>query len=304
MMSPNLIPNARRSRESYGSCESPIVWTDFRITESDRVAFERDGYWISPVVIEPARVAALRRAQERIWSCDYDGNGFPMDYKPTVGDPEALRMLDNGWWINDEIRSMVTDPVVGSWAADFMAVDTVKLWHDQVLYKPPVAKGSVQTGNVGWHQDRAYWQCCDTDNMITAQIALQDTDVTNGAMMVVRGSHRYGLVRDSNTFFERDLESLRMRYGRDRPWEEVVLTLKSGQLSFHHSLTFHGSGPNLSQAPRMTIAAHLMAAGTRYWAGVRFHSRVKHANVRFLGPRPEDGQCFDGVYFPTVYTRP
>jgi hypothetical protein len=40
-------------------------------------------------------------------------------------------------------------------------------------------------------------------------------------------------------------------------WEEVAAALPAGGASFHHRLTVHGSGPNLGETPRLSVAIHL-----------------------------------------------
>lgn len=275
------------------------AYSSYRITAEDKQRFDETGYWISPKLLDDDMIERLRRAHERIWAGDYDGDGYPMNpYWPSAN-PHALRKLDNGWWINDDVRSVVTSRQIGELAADLLDVDEIRLWHDQVIYKPGVGDADTPAGNVGWHQDYGYWQCSSTTNMVTVWIALQDTDLTNGGMMTILGSHKWGVVRDSDTFFDQDLGALKAKYaGEGREWIEEPCILKAGQASFHHALTFHGSGPNRTNEPRLSIVAHLMPGDTRYMARV-----MRHDNVRLLGPRPVDGQPFEGPYWPTLFKR-
>lgn len=271
----------------------------YRITAEDKQAFERDGYWISPKLLSDDQIERLRKAHDRIWAADYDGDGFPMNYYWPPKDPDKIRKLDNAWWINDEVRKTVTDPLMGEWAADLMETDEVRLWHDQVIYKPGIGDKESALGNVGWHQDYGYWKASDTSNMITVWIALQDTDLTNGGMMTILGSHKWGLIEGSDTFFDQNMGALKDKYAADgRTWVEEPCILKAGQASFHHALTFHGSGPNRTLDPRLSVVAHLMPKGTAYRAGVQ-----RHDNFRLLGPRPHNGQLFDNHYFPLVYSK-
>lgn len=181
-----------------------------KITAEDKEKFNRDGYWISPKLLSDDQIERLRRAHERIWAGDYDGDGYPMyGHVNTNYDPLKIRKLDNGWWINDEVRKVVTDPLIGELAADLMETDEVRLWHDQVIYKPGNGGQETNLGNVGWHQDFGYWQCSSTTNMITVWIALQDTDMSNGAMSTIVGSHKWGLIPESNAFFNQDMVTLK-----------------------------------------------------------------------------------------------
>ena len=270
----------------------------YDVTAEDKAQFDKDGYWISPKLLDDATIAELRRAHERIWSGDLDGEGYPMYGKVHLPEnPLDLRKLDNGWWVNDAVKAVVTDPVLGRIAAELLGVDSIRLWHDQVLYKPGTNGEKTKKGTVGWHQDYGYWRCTDNYNMITAWIALQDTDLSNGCMMTIPGSHKWGVVEGSDTFFEQDNAKLRERFMR-KDWVEEPCILKAGQISFHHALTFHGSEPNLSSEPRLSVVAHLMPGNTGYRKGGRFHP-----NIPFLGPRPYDGQPFASEHFPLIYSR-
>jgi ectoine hydroxylase-related dioxygenase (phytanoyl-CoA dioxygenase family) len=270
-----------------------------KITEADKAIFNKDGYWISPKLIDDATIERLRRAHERIWSGDFDGDGYPMGNWQPGQDATKLRKLDNGWWVNDEVKQLVTSDYIGELAADLLETDETRLWHDQMIYKPGVGDAVTNAGNVGWHQDYAYWKASSTPNMITVWIALQDTDLVNGGMMTILGSHKWGLIEGSDTFFDQNMNELKERYTQEgREWVEEPCILKAGQASFHHALTFHGSGPNTTHDPRLSVVAHIMPSDTVYRA-----RRGAHHNVRLLGPRPRDGQSFNNEFFPVLFSR-
>jgi len=150
---------------------------------------------------------------------------------------------------------------------------------------------------VGWHQDYGYWQCIDPPEMLTAWVALDDVSEENGCMQVVPGSHKWGLVPEGN-FFDHDLQALeeRITAASGKTFQTAPCILPAGALSFHHCMTLHGSGPNLSQRPRRSLVVHLLPEGTRYRAGSPSEG---HMNVRLLGGR--DGDPFAGPYFPVLY---
>ncbi|NGP46375.1 phytanoyl-CoA dioxygenase family protein [Bacillaceae bacterium SIJ1] len=269
---------------------------DYQVTAEDKAIFDRDGYWISPKLIDDETIERLRKAHDRIWDRDFDGDGFSMNPLPPKK-KLAIRKCENGWWINDEVHAFVTDENLGKIAADILGEDEIRLWHDQVIYKPGSAGEDTNLGNVGWHQDYGYWRCTSTTNMVTVWVALQDTVVENGAMKTILGSHKWGEVEGSDTFFEQDMEKLREKFAQ-QDWVEEPCILKAGQASFHHSLTFHGSGPNVTSDPRLSIVAHLMPGHTSYHKG-----RANHDNIKFLGPRPYNGQPFNNEYFPLLYSK-
>jgi len=258
------------------------------------------GYWISPRLFDDEQIASLRAAHERLWAGDYD-HEIPSQYgadKITPGSPQ-VRQQCNAFWLNDSIRAAVTSPVLGAIGARLMRTATVRLWHDQAIYKPGTGTHEVTTrGNIGWHQDYGYWQSASTTNMCTAWVALQDTDLSNGGMRTIVGSHKWGLIPESTGFDTQDLEQQAARFAASggSEWLDEPCILKAGQASFHHCLTFHGSGPNTTDQPRLSVVAHMMPGDTVYRSG-----RPSHPNLVFLGPNAYDGQPFVGPYWPQLW---
>ena len=282
----------------------PAGLSDLTLADA-KAAFEEDGYWVSPPLYDAEEVRGLRAAHERIWSGDFDGDGFPLFPSVIKAEypPHTLRKIDNGWWLNDAVRDAVLDPRIGDVAAELLGVDRVRLWHDQVILKPPAApEGSdaaeAAGGNVGWHQDAGFWKALDTTDTVTVWIALQDTDLGNGGMRSIAGSHRWGLVEGSDTFHSTDLDALKNRFAGHGAWRDEPCVIPAGGASFHHGLTFHGSGPNRTDAARLSVVAHLFPDGAAYSA-----SRQHHPGVPLLGPRPTRGQRFDNEHFPLLPTR-
>ena len=262
--------------------------------------YRQRGYWRSPKLIDDETIARLRVAHERLWSGQFD-RPIPSQYGPPKppADPGDLRQQCNAYWLSDEIRRVVTSPVLGALGARLMDVPAVRLWHDQAVHKPGAgARGVTGRPSVGWHQDFGYWQCASTTNMCTAWIALQDTDLNNGGMRTLVGSHRWGLVPESNNFWSQTLDGDAERFAElaKGEWSDELCVLKAGEASFHHALTFHGSGPNFTDQPRMCVIAHMMPGDTTYRAG-----RQAHPNLVFLGPDAHDGQPFAGPFWPVLW---
>lgn len=258
------------------------------------------GYWISPKLFDDYQIARLRAAHERLWAGEHDYE-IPPQYGVTAIDPHSpkVRQQCNAFWLNAEIRRAVTSPLFGAIGARLMRVDSVRLWHDQAIYKPGTAdQEATNAGNIGWHQDYGYWQASSTTNMCTAWVALQDTDLTNGGMRTIVGSHKWGLIEGSDGFGQKELEKAAQRFAElaGGQWLDEPCVLKAGQVSFHHCLTFHGSGPNRSQQPRLCVVAHMMPGDTVYRAGQQWHP-----NLVFLGPNAQDGQPFSGDYWPVMW---
>ena len=124
---------------------------DALVTDAVRQEYWERGYWISPQLIDDDQIARLRAAHDRLWARDYD-HDIPSQYgvpNPDLSTP-VVRQFLNAFWVNDEIRAAVTSPVVGKIAARLMSVDSVRLWHDQAIYKPGTAGQAVtNVGNIG-----------------------------------------------------------------------------------------------------------------------------------------------------------
>lgn len=285
-------------------CMSSAVLTladlDQVVTEEVVAQYWERGYWTSPRLFDDAQIERLRQAHERLWRGEYDAD-TPSQYgiAPVDLHSLALRQQCNALWLNAEMCRAVTSPLVGAIAARLMRVESVRLWHDQAIYKPGTGNGTAtDAGNVGWHQDYGFWKAASTTNMCTAWIALQDTDLTNGGMRTIVGSHKWGLIEGSDSFFDQDLEALAERFAAQggSPWLDEPCILKAGEVSFHHALTFHGSGANRTQQPRLSLVSHLMPGDTAYRVGQPWHP-----NVVFLGPNAYDGQPFVGDYWPQLW---
>ena len=93
--------------------------------------------------------------------------------------------------------------------------------------------------------------------MCTAWTDLQDTDLQNGGMRSIVGSHKWGLLEDSNTFGHKDLDGLQARFANQKisgDWIDEPCIMQAGQVSFHHALTLHDSGPNAQAGQPFTDA--------------------------------------------------
>jgi ectoine hydroxylase-related dioxygenase (phytanoyl-CoA dioxygenase family) len=264
-------------------------------TDDDVTFFETQGYWVAPVLLNEDELVSLRAHQDAVFEGRFETGKSPWQgyYRPSDGN--ILRKTDNAHWADRTIRALATHAQIGAIAARLMTACTIRLWHDQLLYKPGQDPSAHKT-KVGWHQDYQYWQCADRPSLLTAWVALVDVTIENGCMQFLPQSHRWGL-SGTGDFFDQDTEAQMDSIIKSHPdTAPVPIILKAGQVSFHHCLTFHGSGPNLTKEPRRSLAVHLMTGETRYRPGTPSDG---HMNVTLLHPEP--GQIFEGAWFPTLY---
>jgi len=244
------------------------VNVDELITAEVLTEYRERGYWVSPRLFSAEQIAEMREAQERMWAGEHDSEILPQygAHEVEPGSPD-VRQQCNAFWLSDVIRKVTTSPLLGAIGARFMGVDTVRLWHDQAVYKPGIGPdGKDETaGNIGWHQDYNYWGAWEEDSeLFTAWVALSDVSPEAGPMNFVAGSHRWGLSTESD-FYSQEYASLRetIRSAHGQEWREVPAILPPGSASFHQKLTFHGSGPNLSSQPRRSFAVHMRTENSR-----------------------------------------
>lgn len=109
----------------------------------------------------------------------------------------------------------------------------------QCLYKEPV---DGHPKNL--HQDGAYFEHKHQGPVAVLNYAV-DTDLNNGALHVVPGSHRLGLLEHVDTFSHLGLDP------RNWPWERSLPVCgRAGDAIFFSVKTIHGSKENMSNAPR------------------------------------------------------
>ena len=109
----------------------------------------------------------------------------------------------------------------------------------QCLYKEPVGGHPKHL-----HQDSAYFEHRYEGPVAILNYAV-DTDLVNGALYVVPGSHRQGTLTHIDTFSHLGLDEA------EWPWEKALpITGQAGDAIFFHYRTIHGSQENHSQGPR------------------------------------------------------
>lgn len=218
--------------------------------------------------------------------------GAPLEPGKSVG------FLFNLWRFDSAFRAVAFEPTLAGWASQLLGANAVRLLEDNALFKEPGKGGALR-----WHQDYSYWPLAQP-NAITAWIALDDVDVPNGAMQMAKGSHLRGeylpAVFGTGATYLRELRPDSMGAIGDPIAEGMateVISMKAGDVSFHHSLTWHSSGPNVSEHPRRAHVIRYVADGT-VWLGERRYS-FNYTDEE-LGLRP--GDRMGGDYFPLVPT--
>jgi ectoine hydroxylase-related dioxygenase (phytanoyl-CoA dioxygenase family) len=156
-------------------------------------------------------------------------------------------------------------------------VDTIRLFHDQLICKSP---GFEDRTAAGWHVDAAYWQTCTSPRMLTAWIPLTSYDKNMGPIAVIPRSHRWPSHDWMTTFNEQNLAALERKIQSSGAVMEVKpILIAPGQVSFHHASTIHGSLPNRGCRPRLALTVHAQAGDNAYRRHVDCRGRLAtHVN--------------------------
>ena len=103
---------------------------------------------------------------------------------------------------------------------------------------------------VAWHQDVTYWGL-EPPVAVTAWYAVDDSDVENGCMRVIPGSHRQGILEHGKSGEPGNLLSVNQSIqGEVDENQAMDIVLEAGQISIHHGQLIHGSNPNQSNRRR------------------------------------------------------
>src|SRR5215813_5329855 len=146
-------------------------------------------------------------------------------------------------------------------AADALGCGTVQLLQDSLLYKPPRDGGPVE-----WHQDYTYVGFLTPARVISLRVALLPEDEVSGCMRVVDGSHRWGPIGSVRALSEGQVDSLIPALGPEQRAELAnarLLELEPGDVTIHHCLLLHGSGPNRSNRARKTLILRMFDGDCR-----------------------------------------
>ena len=254
-----------------------------------QLAHYRDRGYVHPIDLLTAdQITALRDALDRMTAPDYP---HAAHLTGTRGGQTPVVHFQGAWLVEPVYHDLVFNPRVTRPAAQLLGTDQVRFLHDQVFYKPP-----RHGGVVAWHQDYSYWTRTTPPGHLTCFIALDDTNLGNGCLHMIPGSHKWNLLKQSTLIGdESDMDAIKDQLTPDQldAFQPAPIELKAGQCSFHDCLTLHGSYPNRSDRPRRGIVLNYMKPDTK--------SATDRPIMSGAAPIPP-GHTIEGDYFPIVTT--
>jgi ectoine hydroxylase-related dioxygenase (phytanoyl-CoA dioxygenase family) len=208
-------------------------------------------------------------------------------------DPDGVtRQICNGWRADPAIGAIVLAEEVGEVVARIAGWRGARLLQDNVIWKPPGA------GPLAHHQDNAYIDWVEPQEMVSCWIALDETTAEGGTVEYVRGSHLWGPGPMPDQFHNPAdyLEALRAAAG-DAPVEIVPIAVKPGSAVIHHGWLWHGSGPNRADRPRRSVVAHCVPDSAAFHPARR--GGMYHVYGRYRRPGSD---AMDEAFFPILWS--
>lgn len=230
------------------------------LPQTQVAAFHRDGHLFPLDVYDADETAPWAEEVLALAAAGLDDHPAPWHQKTHL----LLPSLD----------AVVTDPRLTDLVAKVLGPDLLALSAD-VFVKPPYSERRIT-----WHQDINYL-ALEPFELLTAWVALTDATPANGGMRYASGRHASRLDHtehpDALNILTRGQE---LAVAVD-DHEAVDVALRAGQVSFHHALTPHASGPNTTAMPRIGFAVRYASTSVRQLAGPPITARLARGTDHF-----------------------
>ena len=151
------------------------------------------------------------------------------------------------------LADLAADPRVVDAAESLIGPD-ISLWSTVLFIKAPDSPAFVS-----WHQD-AFYMGLDSDNFVTAWVALSPSTRESGCVSIIPGTHR-GRAAHDDTFGADNILTRGQTVSDVDEASAVDLVLRPGQMSLHHPWLVHGSQPNCTSRRRVGVAMQSYLGG-------------------------------------------
>lgn len=274
------------------------------ITAEEISAYEEDGAAVLRNVVPMAWIEVMREAIERILN---NPGAASVEYTP---DGKKGRYLGDffAWMRDQNCEAFIKDSPMPELAATVMKSKSVNFFYDQLLVKEPNT-----TEPTPWHQDLPYWPVRGND-ILSIWVPFDPATVETGVVVYIKGSHKWGKMFapaafGKNTGFadiyaKAGLEPLPDIEAERDKHEILSWEMEPGDVIIHHPLTLHYAAGNASPTGRRRGLA-LRYLGDDANFDDRPGTFLENQKVMTLLPnfKMEDGDRFEGKYFPKVWPR-
>jgi ectoine hydroxylase-related dioxygenase (phytanoyl-CoA dioxygenase family) len=230
---------------------------DYPLTQNQIEFFRRDGHVTLRGVASAAEVQAFRphisatveKMKKEFWGGVYNA---PLEERETYY--KAFVQITNLWQHDGMVKKFVLAHRFAKIAATLLGADSVRLYHDQALFKEPGG------GHTPWHQDQYYWPL-DTEKTITMWMPLVDAPIETGPVVFATGSHRHGAL--GTLAISDESEEYFRRIVAEKGFSLAINELYAGDVTFHFGWTLHKAPGNTTNRMREAITIIYYADGAR-----------------------------------------
>lgn len=216
--------------------------------------YQAHGYVVVPDLLTAAEVAELRAVTQRIEdaAAGLTEETPVYDFVTAPGGGLTIERIKKPHRADPYYWALAKHPRIVAVLSALIGPD-LRLSHSKINMKS--AKGGAA---LEWHQD---WAFAPHTHMGTcvASVMIDDSRPENGALQFLAGSHEGPLLDHHGTdgYFAGalDVSDPDVHLGR-----ACSLIGPAGTVAFHHPLTIHGSGTNLSGDPRRILFLEYAAA--------------------------------------------
>jgi phytanoyl-CoA hydroxylase len=150
-------------------------------------------------------------------------------------DNSMFKQVVNIWQRDEIMRELTLHRRLAELATRLAGVP-LRIWHDQLLIKPPHNGAPTE-----FHQDAPYWPHAGSRHSLSAWIALVDVPVERGCMTFMPGQQERRDIRATNIADAHDL----FEAAPDLAYEpRVTIPLRAGDVTFHNGYTPHTANAN------------------------------------------------------------
>ena len=259
-----------------------VPLTNGRLSEHQVQSYWDDGFLFPVQVMSSEKAADYRRQLEQI-----------EDEWLDAGLPRPLNSYKR-------VNSHLVMPFAYEIGTNPQLLDVVEgiLGPDLMIYSVEFfIKEANSPHVVTMHQDLTYWGLGETSGMVTAWLALSPATPQSGCMDFVKASHKQPIQPHRDSVDENNLLSRGQEIQVDVADEDKTpIEIHPGQISLHHGLTIHGSGPNRSDDRRIAAVIRYVRPDVRQQVGERDYALLVRGEDRLGNFEPM--HVPDGLFTP------
>ena len=238
------------------------------LSQRDVQLFSERGYHFPTRILTSAEAAAYRARLET--------------FEHSQGGPLSGALRNKPHLLFTWIDALVRNPAILD-AAEAILGPNLLVWSSSFF-----TKEANDPAYVSWHQDSTYWGLSAPD-VVTAWVGFTDSNVSNGCMQVIPGTHLKDQLPHKDTFAQNNLLTRGQEVQVDvDPKDAVDVVLQAGEMSLHHVRLVHGSPPNPSHDRRIGYAIRYVATYVYQTAGKRDSAMLVRGidTYRHFDPEP------------------